>query len=147
VGVLLGGLALGLFLRWWQSRAGVRQKARASRQAYDDALAQLQLLFKMVEHGESRPYATESSRIIRRYLENRFGLLAPLRSTEEFLQEAQSSPKLQPAHQQALARFLSVCDLLKFARTHATQAELKELHEAAVQFVKETRRAPVEVQP
>ena len=97
-------------------------------------------LFALIEREESRPYATESSAIIRRYIETRFALSAPRRSTEEFLAEAQQSPKLDPQHRALLGDFLRICDLLKFARTFANRAELKELHEAAVRFVKETRQ-------
>ena len=108
-------------------------------QAHEDALAELERLFALIDREESRPYAMESSAIIRRYVEARFELSAPRRSTEEFLSEAQSSPKLQTAHQALLGEFLRICDLLKFARTFADRSELTGLHEAAVRFVKETR--------
>ena len=68
----------------------------------------------------------------------RFQLDAPKRSTEEFLAEAQYSPKLTPEFQALLADFLQCCDLLKFARTFADRNELVQLHDAAVCFVKET---------
>ena len=128
------------FRRWRKTTHGARSQAQAIRQAHDDALAELERLFALIEREESRPYATESSAIIRRYIETRFALSAPRRSTEEFLAEAQQSPKLEPQHRALLGDFLRICDLLKFARTFANRAELKELHEAAVRFVKETRQ-------
>ena len=128
------------FRRWRKTTHGARSQAQAIRQAHDDALAELERLFALIEREESRPYATESSAIIRRYIETRFALSAPRRSTEEFLAEAQQSPKLDPQHRALLGDFLRICDLLKFARTFANRAELKELHEAAVRFVKETRQ-------
>jgi hypothetical protein len=127
------------FVRMRRRTLGARMQARAMEQAHDDALAELERLFALIDREESRPYAMESSAIIRRYIETRFELSAPRRSTEEFLTEAQSSPKLQAAHQSLLGEFLRICDLLKFARTLADRSELKELHEAAVRFVKETR--------
>jgi hypothetical protein len=42
-------------------------------------------------------------------------------------------------HQEALAEYLRICDLLKFARTLADKQELRNLHDAAVAFVKESR--------
>ena len=128
------------FRRWRKTTHGARTQAQAIRQAHDDALAELERLFALIEREESRPYATESSGVIRRYIETRFALSAPRRSTEEFLAEAQQSPKLEPQHRALLGDFLRICDLLKFARTFANRTELKELHEAAVRFVKETRQ-------
>jgi hypothetical protein len=132
------------FIRWRRSTQAARMQTKATRQAYRDALAELERLFALVEREESRPYATESSAIIRQYIETRFELKAPRQSTEEFLFEAQHSPKLEPQHQAALGEFLRICDLLKFARTFANREELKNLHEAAIRFVKETRHAPAE---
>ena len=144
---LLAAIAAGLLFVWLARRylratRTARAQARASQQAYADALEELQRLFALVDREESRPYAIESSTIIRRYMETRFELSAPRRSTEEFLTEAQQSPNLSPAQQALLREFLRICDLLKFARTLANRLELTRLHEAAVGFVKETRRAP-----
>jgi hypothetical protein len=139
----IGGLLLlWLFIRYLRATRGARAQAAAAAQAYTDALAELERLFALVDREESRPYAIESSAIIRRYIETRFELSAPRRSTEEFLAEAQQSPKLPPAHQASLREYLRICDLLKFARTLANRTELTQLHEAAVHFVKETRHAP-----
>ena len=139
-------LAIWAFLRWRRSTRSERLQARAVQQAHDDALAELERLFALIDREESRPYAVESSAIIRRYIEQRFGLSAPRRSSEEFLLEAQHSPRLQPPHQALLGEFLRICDLLKFARTFADRGELQNLHAAAVRFVKETRHtAPAPV--
>jgi hypothetical protein len=129
-------------VRWWRATRGARMEARAIRQAHEDALAELERLYALVDREESQPYATASSAVIRRYIETRFDLHAPRRSTEEFLVEAQQSPRLGPQHQAALGEFLRICDLLKFARTFANRDELKGLHDAAVHFVKETRHVP-----
>jgi hypothetical protein len=138
VAVLLG---LWLFRRYLRATRDSRAQTRAVQQAYADALADLERLFALVDREESRPYAIESSTIIRRYIETRFDLDAPRQSTEEFLVEAQQSPKLSPAHQASLGEFLRICDLLKFARTLANRLELTRLHGAAVAFVRETHRA------
>jgi hypothetical protein len=144
VGVLL---LLWLVVRYLRATRGARAQARAVQQAYSDALEDLNRLFSLVDREESRPYAIESSAIIRRYIETRFELSAPRRSTEEFLVEAQQSPRLSLAHQTSLREFLRICDLLKFARTLASRSELTQLHEAAVRFVKDTRHAPAPTTP
>ena len=140
VGAVL--LAIGIiwwFVRWHRATHGMRQHANAMQKAQEDALAELERLFALIDREESRPYAQESSGIVRRYIESRFSLSAPRQSTEEFLEGAQHSPRLTRTHQELLGEFLRVCDLLKFARTFANRDELKGLHEAAVNFVKETR--------
>ena len=101
-------------------------------------LAELEKARALMSPETSRPYGIEVSGIIRRYIERRFGLVAPRRSTEEFLVEASASAKLEPAHRQLLAEFLGTCDFLKFARARAELAELEAQHKAAVRFVTET---------
>ena len=133
-------------LTWWilrslRAKVSAQTNADALRQAHADALAELERLFALIDTEQSRPYAIESSAIIRRYIEVRFNLAAPTRSTEEFLAEARHSPKLAPEYQTLLADFLRYCDLLKFARTFADRSELTQLHEAAICFVKETAPA------
>ena len=144
---VVAAIILALLLLWWIARwrrrtRGAREEKSVMEKAQEDALAALDKLFALVDREESRPYAQESSAIVRRYIEARFRLDAPRQSTEEFLDGVQQSPRLTPNHQQLLGEFLRVCDLLKFARTFANRDELKALHEAAVNFVKETRVVP-----
>lgn len=142
----VGGAILLLLLLWilmrviraWRRSPGTAS-ARHILAAQEDALASLQELFAMVEEGQGKPYAIESSGIIRRYVERRFDIGASRRSTQEFLHEAQHSPQLAPEHQELLGQFLTFCDYLKFARGIASRDELEHLHAAAVQFVSETR--------
>ena len=79
------------------------------------------------------------SLIIRDYLEQRFDLHAPDRTTEEFLFELQSSQRLSEGHKQLLADFLGACDMVKFAKAEPPEQELRELHEAASRLVGETQ--------
>ena len=138
--------AIWWVVRWRRATQGARLQAHAERQAHEDALAELQKLFALIDREESRPYALESSAIIRRYIEARFGFRAPRQATEEFLSEVRQSPRLEAPYRGLLGEFLGVCDLLKFAKTMATRDELKELHSAAVRFVTETRHVPKEAQ-
>ncbi|MDB6150282.1 MAG: hypothetical protein JWQ44_1730 [Chthoniobacter sp.] len=146
---LLGALLLLALIAWWlvrRWRAGRREQTREElmQQAHEDALAELARLFALIDEEQSRPYGIESSAIIRRYVESRFRLAAPQRSTPEFLKEAQHSPKLTAEYQALLGEFLRYCDLLKFARTFADRDELENLHAAAVHFVTETAPPPTQ---
>jgi hypothetical protein len=142
---LLFLLLLVRMIRSWRRRPGAVSE-RQVRAAQEDALASLQELFAMVEEGQGKPYAIESSRIIRTYVERRFDIGASRRSTEEFLHEVQYSPQLAPENQELLGQFLNFCDYLKFARGIASQEELEGLHAAAVQFITETRAGVMEGQ-
>jgi len=137
--LVIAGAAIW-FLRHRAKRAARAAAADTAQVAEEDALAELARLFALIDEERSRPYALESSAIIRRYIERRFKLAAPQRSTEEFLAEARHAPQLKTDFQKLLADFLGCCDVLKFARTVANRGELTQLHEAATHFVTETAR-------
>ncbi len=88
---------------------------------------------------EAERFCTEVSHIIRVYLEQRFDLHAPDRTTEEFLLELQSSRRLAAEHKALLADFLGACDMVKFAKAEPPEQELRGLHEAASRLVGETQ--------
>lgn len=142
--LLLGLAALALAtaggwlaFRAWRRRA--RQQARIS--AYDAAMARLHAL---EQHGLPGPddadaWYVDLSAIVRRYLEDRYGLRAPELTTEEFLLEAQRSGQLTGAHRELLSRFLARCDRVKFARYAPEDAESQDALDSARAFLEETR--------
>ena len=75
---------------------------------------------------------------LREYLEARFELHAPGRTTDEFLDELRDDDSLKPAQKDLLADFLTQCDLVKFAKDEPSRAQLEMLHGAAVKLVEET---------
>lgn len=89
----------------------------------------------------SDPYAFCSlvSDVIRVYLEERFNLHAPDRTTEEFLAELREGTQLNQEHKALLENFLTKCDLVKFARDEPTEPELRGLLDAALRLIDETR--------
>lgn len=91
----------------------------------------------------SDPYAYCSlvSEVVRDYLEERFDLHAPERTTEEFLEEMRTTTVLHPDHKALLEAFLSQCDLVKFARFEPNQHELQSLLNAALRVIDETAPA------
>jgi hypothetical protein len=84
------------------------------------------------------------SAVLRGYLEERFGLRAPERTTEEFLQELEQSPALA-GQRQELRAFLSQCDLVKFAAQVPGEPVHLETLATAERFVAATRADRVEV--
>ncbi len=89
--------------------------------------------------SEPDRFCTAVSNTLRVYLEERFRLHAPERTTEEFLVELQASPALNAEQKQSLQHFLQSCDLVKFARFEPTESALRDLHDAALRLVDETQ--------
>lgn len=88
--------------------------------------------------SEPQPYCTEVSDTLRVYLEERFELRAPERTTEEFLRDLQRTSALNQKQKQSLAGFLEQCDLVKFAKFEPPEVTLRELRETALRIVDET---------
>ena len=89
--------------------------------------------------NDPRAFAIAVSDAVRVYLEERFQLRAPERTTEEFLRDLQKTSALTAQQKQTLSTFLDQCDLMKFARFEPTEAALRELHESALRLVHETQ--------
>jgi len=87
------------------------------------------------------------SDVLRGYVEERFQLKAPERTTEEFMGELRSSTKLRPDHKSLLEDFLVRCDLVKFARFEPTVPELEGLLDSAYRFVEETAPLDEQLEP
>jgi hypothetical protein len=140
VWVALGALALAaavyaLIRHWRKSRVAVRPPAIVipphvrARNKLREALGLI---------GKPKPFCTLVSDTLRVYLEERFSFRAPDRTTEEFLDELQSSALLALAQKQTLGDFLMRCDLVKFARYEPGEPELRDLLDAALRLVEET---------
>jgi hypothetical protein len=120
---------------------------------YEIAVRDLQQLLdeKLMERGELDAFYTRLSDIVRRYLEGRFHLRAPERTTEEFLYEVSRDDTLVQEHKDLLGRFLQESDLVKFARFRPGLEDMRRAFEAARQFVEDTRpvveQEAVTVQP
>ncbi len=88
--------------------------------------------------GLVKEYYSRVSDTVRRYLENRFALRAPERTTEEFLQEMATTSHLTGDQQDLVASFLAESDLVKFARYGPTEREIAGVFAAAVRLIEET---------
>jgi len=134
---LLAALALAAWYAWRRYRAGQKRLPPAVvippyRRALDRLRAALDLV-----HDPER-FCVVVSDAVRWYLEERFQLRAPERTTEEFLAELRLGERLSSLQQTLMGDFLTRCDLVKFARHEPSEPELRELHNAAVRLVEET---------
>ena len=87
---------------------------------------------------KQEPFFVRLSAIVRTYVEGRFGIRAPERTTEEFIRDAARSRDLAPAQRRRLAEFLETSDLVKFARHRPAAHELLSALDSAETFVRET---------
>ena len=77
--------------------------------------------------------------IVRRYLEQRFGVRAPERTTEELMLILAGGSWLDAPQRSALHAFLARCDQVKFARLRPTTAASHDLLDTAIDLVTATR--------
>lgn len=101
---------------------------------------------KLIEKGRTKEFYERISNILRHYIEDRFSLMAPERTTEEFLYELQyNRSELTVADKEALAEFLKHCDLVKFAKHQPTADQVKYTVELAEDFIAKTRSEDYQV--
>jgi hypothetical protein len=133
---LLSGIAV-VAARWWHQPAPPPPPVPAHIIAY----AALRELFaqNLVARGLIKPYYFALSTILRRYIENRFGLQAPEQTTEEFLASLRTGTTLVQQYQTLLSEFLNECDMVKFANYAAGADDAQHAHDRAVRFIEETR--------
>ena len=134
---LLAALALAAWYAWRRYR---RERSRIPSAVvippYRRALDRLRAALDLVHDPER--FCVAVSDAVRWYLEERFQLRAPERTTEEFLAELRLGERLSGLQQTLMGDFLTRCDLVKFARHEPSEPELRELHNAAVRLVEET---------
>jgi hypothetical protein len=104
---------------------------------------------RLVEAGRFKEFYDDASLILRRYIEDRFGLHAPERTTEEFLNETRASAVLMDEDVRILRKFLSHCDMVKFAAVIPSTPEAEGVAATVREFVDRTKDAErvVQVEP
>ncbi len=134
-------LALGALGALYVRRRRQRPAEALRSTAHELASAKLARLAerKLVERGEAKAFYREVSRILRQYIEDRFALHAPERTTEEFLREARRSAAFTTAQADTLGDFLAHCDQVKFAELTPTPAEAQRTFDTARTFVERTK--------
>jgi hypothetical protein len=80
-------------------------------------------------------YALAVSEALRQYIEARFALRAPMRTTEEFLHELVAPDSALAAHRDELGDFLASCDRVKFGAFGLSPAEIDALYQTGRRFV------------
>lgn len=142
---ILGALALLLALWFvWKKWSKKRLQPKAEPVILPHIKAKERLRLASQLFSEPYKFCSLVSDVIRNYLEERFNLRAPERTTEEFLLEIQGSDALNSNQQAFLTDFLGECDMVKFARFEPTIEELQNLLASASRLVDETAPLPTE---
>jgi hypothetical protein len=118
-----------------------KQLVRIFRPAHELAYARLRALVteNLIEQGKIKEFYERISGILRHYIEDRFDLHAPERTTEEFLDELRYAQTLAPADKSVLEEFLTHCDLVKFAKHDPTTEQVQRTFDLVKDFIEKTR--------
>ena len=78
------------------------------------------------------------SQILRNYIENRFQIMAPELTTEEFMRDVQNNFELSETYHHLLVAFLKESDLVKFAKVRPGASQAREGLSKVREFVTQT---------
>ncbi len=139
---LLIALAL-LAAIWWRQR-GRRAVPGALQPADVQALAALGQLQELIDRDRIEDFHIRLSDVLRQYLLARFGLPAPVQTTEQLLAAMLDAGEPIRARRQLVGTLLGQCDLVKFARHRVGPEDMQAALAAATGFVRQTRTEPGE---
>jgi len=124
----------------------IRQKRSAElirilKPAHQIAFDRLRELVKqdLVNKGQIKLFYEIINNILRHYIEHRFELRAPERTTEEFLFELQFNDSLAASDKNSLAKFLKHCDLVKFANASPATQQIQQTFDLVKEFIEKTK--------
>lgn len=140
--IALGILALaaGAYFLWKRRRIA-EEDAIPPVPPHEQAYEELEALLRedLITKGEVKTFYLRLSNILRHYIEGRFSLRAPERTTEEFLIDLRAGDDFSTDQKVLLRRFLEHCDLVKFAKHDPTRTEIDQSVDACRNFIDETK--------
>ena len=139
LGVLVAGGAASAWLILRSKRKA--ELIRIFKPAHEIAYARLRALVKedLLKAGRIKEFYERISGILRYYIEDRFELRAPERTTEEFLAELKFTNALSSSQKNDIEEFLTLCDLVKFARHAPTVEQIQRAFNMVKEFIEKTR--------
>ena len=145
VAVTLAVLAFtaGVWYLWKRLRRS-KEEASPPVPPHDRAYEALEQLLRedLLAKGKVKLFYLRLSNILRHYIEDRFGLQAPERTTEEFLIDLRAGNDFSPEQKSLLRLFLEHCDLVKFAKHAPTQTDSDQAVETCRSFIDDTKQQP-----
>jgi hypothetical protein len=114
----------------------IKRRSKPETTAEELARRELDRLGKEGTDLDAGDFALAASQVVRSFIERKFGLAAPKRTTEEFLQElAAEEHRVLSSRMDPLRGFLRSCDMAKFAGADLGVGERGELVAKARAFV------------
>ena len=135
--ILAAAAAIYLFWRRRTAKTAAALRVPAHEIAY--RAFEILLARGLVEQKLYKEFTAEVADILRRYIEDRFGLRAPERTTEEFLAEAREGLPVDEERKRILSEFLEHCDLVKFASLEPGEEDVKRTFAVARDFIEATK--------
>ena len=102
---------------------------------------------RLPERGEVEGFFVRLSDVVRAYVERRFAIAAPDRTTQEFLREAAYHPDLAGQHERTIGAFLRSADMVKFAAARPGTETCDNALAAMRGFVERTAPKPEAAEP
>jgi hypothetical protein len=102
---------------------------------------------RLPERGEVEGFFVRLSDVVRAYVERRFAIAAPDRTTQEFLREAAHHPDLAGEHERTIGAFLRSADMVKFAAARPGADTCDGALAAMRGFVERTAPKPEAAEP
>ena len=138
---LIFAAALAGWALWRRKRKSSPAEAAGPVPAHVTAYEELSGLKSMdlPGQGKVKEYYIRLSEIVRHYIESRFSYRAPEMTTEEFLNYVNQARELKREHKDLLRKFLTHCDMVKFAKYGPTSLEILDSFGLAEDFVDQTK--------
>jgi len=135
---ILAAAALAVWV--WRRRRVLESGLEVGPSPWELARDRLALLAarQLPQQNKFDAYYVDLSAILRYYIEGRFHLHAPERTTQEFLEESLGQGYFTGDQEVFLSRFLRLCDRVKFARFRPDLEETQRSFEQVAAFVEET---------
>ena len=124
---------LGSLIWWLIRRPQPKAPPKLPRQR---ALEALEAMGEEVERVNPYEFSIRLSNILRGFVTEQYGLPLTRQTSVEFLEQLARNQQFSGDEKTLLQDFLNRCDLIKFARYHATSADSGMLLEEAMRFVK-----------
>ena len=133
--------ALGAtYLAMRKMRKGQEGQCAVVISPFDKAISELNEIktLGLIEAGKFEEYYTRLSMCLRHYLEGRFALKAPERTTEEFLYDMNNTDVLTSEQRGHIASFMIESDKAKFAKHNPSLKNADDALDMVLTFVEET---------
>ena len=134
-------LAICSLIGWRLWRRWQRPKPQPS--ARERALELLDRISREIETLSPYQFSIRVSDILRRYVTDQYQLPVTRQTSVEFLAALTRTSPFSEDEKSLLEDFLNRCDLIKFARYHATTEDSRLLLEEATRFVEGGKLEPV----